>query len=75
MEPKLFRHWGKERGMFRDDRFDNGYAAHRLFTEKFGDSTLKDLPPLPLGHLPGLSHHSPGRDQDPRRHLRRPTAA
>ena len=41
MESKLFRRWGKERGMFRDDHFDNGYAAHRLFTEKFGDFTPK----------------------------------
>ena len=41
MELKLFRRWGKERGMFRDNHFDNGYAAHRLFTEMFGDSTLK----------------------------------
>ena len=41
MELKLSRRWGKERGMFRDNHFDNGYAAHRFFTEKFGDSTLK----------------------------------
>ena len=41
MELKLSRRWGKERGMFRDNHFDNGYAAHRLFTEMFGDSTLK----------------------------------
>ena len=49
MEPKLFRRWGKERGMFRDDHFDNGYAAHRLFTEKFGDFTLKTYRLSPSG--------------------------
>ena len=27
--------------MFRDNHLDAGWAAHRLFTEKFGDPTLK----------------------------------
>ena len=39
--PKLFRRWARERSIFRDKHLDAGYAAHCLFTGKFGDSSLK----------------------------------
>ena len=41
LESNLFRCRARERGMFRDNHLDAGCAAHRLFTEKFGDPTLK----------------------------------
>ena len=49
LESKLFRRWDRERGMFRDNHLDAGYAAHRLFTEKFGDPTLKPYRPFISG--------------------------